>query len=155
MHKDVLKYWKVVRMWVKLKYNLTQADLDILLFIHSEGYFSRREFEHYHDLMTWDEKRFKKLMRDGWIILFRKGNRGRRSIYKASTKTNMVVRKIYNILYLEEEIAETRNPAFNKNTGFANKMLRKNIIKLNNEVKELRLRRAQESQDEVLTQEEA
>ncbi len=42
---DYLKYWRVIRYFIKAKYNLTQADLDILFFLYSESYFSKDRFE--------------------------------------------------------------------------------------------------------------
>ena len=42
--KDYLKYWRVVRYFIKAKYNLSQADLDIILFLYSEKYFSKDDF---------------------------------------------------------------------------------------------------------------
>jgi hypothetical protein len=38
---DYLKYWRVIRYYIKNKYGLTQADLDILLFLYSEQYFTK------------------------------------------------------------------------------------------------------------------
>ena len=43
--KDYLKYWRVVRYFIKAKYGLSQADLDILLFLYSEKYFSKDKFD--------------------------------------------------------------------------------------------------------------
>ena len=38
---DYLKYWRVVRYFVKSKYGLTTAELEMLLFLNSEDIFSR------------------------------------------------------------------------------------------------------------------
>ena len=64
---DYLKFWRVVRYWAKQKYGITTADLDMLLFLHSEGLFTRVQCENYGSLMSWDKQRFEKLLRDGWI----------------------------------------------------------------------------------------
>ena len=49
---DYLKYWKVIRYFVKAKYNITQAELDMLLFPRTEKYFSKDRFKDYdkHEL---------------------------------------------------------------------------------------------------------
>ena len=65
MKSDYLKYWRVVRYYVKAKYNLSQADLDILLFLYSESYFSRDKFAEFDSLLSWNETRFDKLLKDG------------------------------------------------------------------------------------------
>ena len=44
MDKDYLKYWRVIRYFIKSKYGLTQEDLDMLLFLKSEDYFDRDKF---------------------------------------------------------------------------------------------------------------
>ena len=38
MNSNYLKYWRVIRYFIKSKYNLTQADLDILIFLFDEGF---------------------------------------------------------------------------------------------------------------------
>ena len=39
MNNDYLKYWRVIRYFIKAKYGLSQAELDVILFLKSEGYF--------------------------------------------------------------------------------------------------------------------
>ena len=38
---DYLKYWRVIRYFVKAKYGLSTADLEVLLFLYSEKYFGK------------------------------------------------------------------------------------------------------------------
>ena len=52
MQSDYLKYWRVVRQFVKVKYGLSQADLDILLFLKSEQYFSKDKFKEFDQLLS-------------------------------------------------------------------------------------------------------
>ena len=52
MKSDYLKYWRVVRQFIKVKHNLTQADLDILLFLKSEQYFSKDKFKEFDELIS-------------------------------------------------------------------------------------------------------
>jgi len=81
MNEDYLKYWRVVRYFIKAKYGLTQADLDMLLFLKSEGYFDKAKFDEFDNLMSWDKDRFKLLLRDGWIQVFRKRNGPTKTVY--------------------------------------------------------------------------
>ena len=69
---DYLKYWRVVRYWVKAKYNIGTPDLDMLLFLYSEQIFNKDKFVEYNKIMFWDIERFKKLKKDGWIHVWRK-----------------------------------------------------------------------------------
>ena len=69
---DYLKYWRVIRRWVKSNYGLGTVELEMLLFLYSESYFTKDTFDEYNQLMSWNKKRFSDLLRDGWIHVFRK-----------------------------------------------------------------------------------
>ena len=66
---DYLKYWRVIRQFVKIKYGLTQSDLDMLLFLYSEKYFDRGKFEEFDNLLGWDKQRFENLRQADWIVV--------------------------------------------------------------------------------------
>ena len=101
---DYLKYWRVIRQFIKIKYGLTQEDLDILFFLYSEKYFDKDKFEEFDNLLSWNKCRFEKLRKDGWIQSFRSNNThgGRRAIYQLSTKSISLVRLAYKKLSGEE-----------------------------------------------------
>ena len=88
---DYLKYWRVIRQFVKIKYELTQADLDMLLFLYSEKYFDKDKFEEFDTLLGWDRSRFERLKQQGWIQVFRSPMTpgGRRAMYQLSIKSNI------------------------------------------------------------------
>jgi len=64
---DYLKYWRVIRYFIKARYGLTQDDLDMLLFLNSENYFSKDKFDEFDELMSWNKNRFENLRQAGWI----------------------------------------------------------------------------------------
>ena len=72
MQTDYLKYWRVIRYYVKAKYNISTGELDMLLFLYSEDYFSKDKFKEFDELLSWNVNRFDKLLRDCWIEVFRK-----------------------------------------------------------------------------------
>jgi hypothetical protein len=84
--EDYLKYWRVIRQFVKIKYELTQSDLDMLLFLYSEVYFDKDKFGEFDSLLGWDKQRFERLRQLGWIQAFRHGMTpgGRRAVYQFS-----------------------------------------------------------------------
>ena len=55
---DYLKYWRVVRYFVKAKYGITTAELEMLLFLYSEKYFSKDKFHEFDELISWNVNRF-------------------------------------------------------------------------------------------------
>jgi hypothetical protein len=130
MNNDFLKHWRVVRFYIKKKYNIGQADLDILLFLYSEGRFTRQIFNEYSQIVSWDRKRFKRLVDSGWIITWRKSHGRSFSIYELSHQAKMMISKAYKILLGEEEIPESikRNPLLKNNAKYLDKVHR-NIIK--------------------------
>lgn len=138
---DFLKYWRVIRYFVKQKYNLSQADLDIILFLYSEEYFDQDKFSEFDELLSWDKKRFTHLVRDGWIESFRKKNPTyRRSLYKLSYKAVRLCLSIYNKLSGEEiPTSDCHNPMFAKNVRYTDKVYRNMIKSMNKEFRTARL----------------
>ncbi|QDP56110.1 MAG: hypothetical protein GOVbin3205_53 [Prokaryotic dsDNA virus sp.] len=136
-NSNYLKYWRVIRYFIKAKYGLTQADLDVLLFLYSEKYFSKDRFEEFDELLSWDVNRFDKLLRDKWIEVFRKASKNKRGIYQLSYKTVRIISGIYDKLEGKEIPTSTSfNPMFAKNVSYTDKVYRNFIIELNKEIRE-------------------
>jgi DNA-binding MarR family transcriptional regulator len=130
--QDYLKYWRVVRYFVKAKYGLKQSELDVLLFLHSEKYFSKDKFDEFNELIAWDKKRFNHLLRDGWISVFRKKQGQRKVVYEISPKGRRVISLIYRKLNGEMlPESPTSNPLFKKGRPFMDKVYRNYIKEMN------------------------
>ena len=139
MQSDYLKYWRVIRYFIKAKYGITTADLDMILFLNSEIYFGRDKFEEFNNLLSWDEARFKRLLRDGWIEVFRKREGVHKTLYSLSYKTKRVVDSIYKKLNGEEiPTSQTSNPMFAKNVSYSDIIYRNMIIEMNKFIKQQR-----------------
>ena len=136
---DCLKYWRVIRYFIKQKYGLTTGDLDMLLFLYSEDIFSKEKFEEFDNLLSWDEDRFDRLLRDGWIEVFRRRRKKFKTLYGLTFKTQRVISSIYKKLSGEEiPMAQTSNPIFAKNVKFTDKVYRKMIIEMNDTIRQQR-----------------
>ena len=136
---DCLKYWRVIRYFIKRKYGLNTADLDMLLFLYSEDIFSKDKFEEFDNLLSWDEDRFDRLLRDGWIEVFRRSPKKFKSLYSLSYKTNRVIGSIYKKLSGEEiPTSLSGNPMFAKNVKFSDKVYRKMILDMNAAIRQQR-----------------
>ena len=141
MKSDYLKYWRVVRYFIKAKYKLNTADLDMLLFLYSESYFSKEKFEEFDNLLSWDENRFDRLLRDGWIEVFRKRTKKFKTLYDLSYKTKRVISSIYKKLEGEEiPSSPSKNPMFLRNVSYSDKVYRNMIIEMNEFIKQQRYR---------------
>ena len=138
---DCLKYWRVIRYFIKQKYGLTTADLDMLLFLYSEEIFSKKKFEEFDNLLAWDGKRFDRLYKEGWIEVFRKRKKTTKSMYSISYKTERVISGIYKKLSGEEiPTSLTGNPMFAKNVCYTDKVYRNMILEMNKIIKQQRHR---------------
>ena len=129
---DCLKYWRVIRYFIKSKYGLTTPDLDMLLFLYSEDIFSKEKFDEFDSLLSWDKNRFDRLLRDGWIEVFRKRRKKHKSLYGVSFKAQRVISSIYKKLSGEEIPTDiSNNPIFVKNVKYSDKAYRNMIIEMN------------------------
>jgi hypothetical protein len=136
---DYLKYWRVIRQYIKVKHGLTQSDLDMLMFIYTEKYFSKARFDEFSRIVSWDADRFKRLKENGWIESFRKYDprTNTRAIYQISPDGKRVVQSIYRMLKGEEmPITPKYNPMFKSNAKYMSKVYRNSIRELNSYLKQ-------------------
>lgn len=134
MKSDYLKFWRVVRYYIKAKHGLTEADLDILLFLSSEGYFDKDKFADFDSLISWNKNRFEDLRQAGWIEVFRKRDvsKKKKAIYQLSYKSKNVIKEIYSKLNGDEiPTSLSQNPMYDRNASFNDKVYR-HFIKLMN-----------------------
>jgi hypothetical protein len=140
---DYLKFYRVVRHWAKKKYGLSEPDLEMLYFLYSEHLFSRQDFEDYDNIMSWDKSRFDRLLKDGWIIKWRKEgmDKNRWALYCVSFKCKRAITSIYKKLNGEEDFSmrTTKNPVIKKTAGFADKTVAQQMRKINERNRERRL----------------
>jgi DNA-binding MarR family transcriptional regulator len=136
---DYLKYWRVIRYFIKAKYKITTGELDVLLFLYSEKYFSKDKFNEFDELISWDVNRFDKLLRDGWVVVFRKRQGKKKALYEVSYKGRRMLGSMYKKLS-GEEIPESPsvNPMFLKNVSYTDKVYRNMIIEMNKFIRQQR-----------------
>lgn len=140
MH-NYLKYWKVVKQFVKTKYGISTSDLEMLLFLRSEKYFSKEDFSEFNQLFHWEKNRFERLKQEGWIDVFRKKIGNRRVLYQLSYKAQRMLTSVYKKLE-GEEIPESKssNPQFLADVSYTDKVHRNYIKKLNQSIRQQRHR---------------
>lgn len=138
---DYLKYWRVIRQFAKIKYELTQADLDMLLFLYSEKYFGKDKFEEFDNLLGWDVTRFFRLQKAGWIVMFRSRVGNRKALYQLTIKATRMIQTLYRKLSGEEiPVSNSYNKMFHKNVSYSDKVYRDMIIEMNKVIKQQRHR---------------
>jgi hypothetical protein len=129
--ENILKYWKVVREWMKAKHGLTQADLDMLLFLYDEGTFRQADLVKFEKLLSWDRKRQQRLMDSGWIALLVARTPKRNTTYRLTIKGKRALTEMYKRLY--GEVFDESNPLYRNDAGYQAKRYRRFIENLNQE----------------------
>jgi len=128
-----------MRYFIKAKYKINTGELDVLLFLYSEKYFSKDKFNEFDELISWDVNRFNKLLRDGWVTVFRKRQGKKKALYEVSYKGRRMLGSMYKKLS-GEEIPESPsvNPMFLKNVSYTDKVYRNMIIEMNKFIRQQR-----------------
>jgi len=135
-----MKYWRVIRYWVKAKYKIGTPDIDMLLFLYSEDIFNKTKFNEFDELMSWNVNRFDQLLKNGWVHVWRKKRGKETTLYELTYKAKRLVNLIYRKLNGEEIGEDHRtNPLFRNDASFMDKVYRQSIIKLNEERKSIKL----------------
>jgi len=131
---DYLKYWKVVKYWVKRKYAISSGDLDLMLFLYSEHLFNKTKFEEFNELMSWDSNRFYRLIKEGWIHKWREKKGKQAALYELTIAGKRMIYNVYKKLN-GEKFSESyvNNPIFKHDVKFRDKVYRNYIKKINQE----------------------
>jgi len=124
---NILKYYRLTRKWVCKTYGLTDADLELLIYLDCKGRFTRNEFIEGVYTYSWDKHRWERLKKEGWIEVWRHRNRTtiKYSIFKTSFKCSQVISRIYRILLGEEDPPFTERNIFYKNKSYTDKVMNK------------------------------
>tara|TARA_R100000951_G_scaffold6597_1_gene6596 strand:+ start:1284 stop:1739 length:456 start_codon:yes stop_codon:yes gene_type:complete len=134
--KDVrlLQHYRIIRKWASKTCDIKEADLELLMYLDGIEFFSKQDFKTGSYSYSWDNRRWNRLLKNDWIIVWRKRNRTTQKyhIYKTSRKFKHLLNRIYKIILGEEEIptSEKQNSIM-KGEGYMNKVLSKSIRNIN------------------------
>jgi len=125
----LFKYYRLVRKWACKTYGLTDADLELLIYLDCKDRFTRQEFIDGVYTMSWDKQRWERLRRKGWIEVWRHRNRTsiKFSIFKTSFKCSQLISRIYRILLGEEDLPTSERSIFFNNKSYTDKVFNKAI----------------------------
>lgn len=131
---NFLKYWRIVRYYIKRKYEISLMELDMLLYLYDQPIFKKEDFNYYGNTMSWDKKRFYEMISKGLIKEWRPGKEkyARAKIYELTHKGKLICSLTYKKLLKEEVISEDprSNPLF-KDNNYMDKIYKKVIQKMN------------------------
>ena len=110
---NILKHYRIIRKWACKNNNLTDADLEVLIYLDCMDLFSKYDFEQGVYSYSWDNRRWSRLLKDGWIVVWRHRNRTTQkyNIYKVSFKCKQLIMRMYRIMLGQDDIptSERRN----------------------------------------------
>ena len=106
--KDIglLKHYRIIRKWACKTNNLNDADLELLIYLDAIDMFTKDDFKKGTYSFSWDNRRWNKLLKQGWITVWRKRNRTTQKyhIYKVSLKCKQLTSRMYRIMLGEENM---------------------------------------------------
>ena len=125
----IFKYYRLVRKWACKTYGLTDADLELLIYLDCKERFTRQEFIDGTYTYSWDKQRWDKLRSNDWIEVWRQRNRLdiKYSIYKTSFKCSQMISRIYRILLGQEDLPPSERSIFFNNKSYTDKVYNKAI----------------------------
>ena len=131
---NIFKHYRIVRKWACKNNGLNDADLELLIYLDCMDLFSRKDFETGTYSYSWNNRRWNKLIKEDWIVVWRRRNRTTQkyNIYKVSFKFKQLINRIYKIMLGEEDIptSKRRNNII-KGNSYIDKVLTKSIYNVN------------------------
>tara|TARA_S200002703_G_scaffold138277_1_gene128418 strand:- start:24 stop:467 length:444 start_codon:yes stop_codon:yes gene_type:complete len=103
---NLLKHYRIIRKWACKNYELNDADLELLIYFDCMDLFTREDFKIGTYSYSWDNRRWNRLLKEGWITVWRKHNRTTQkyNIYKVSFKCKQLISRMYRIMLGTEDI---------------------------------------------------
>ena len=131
---NVIKHYRIIRKWSCKNNGLNDADLELLIYFDCMDFFTKHDFEIGTYSYSWDNRRWNRLLKEEWIVVWRHRNRTTQkyNIYKVSFKCKQLISRIYRIMLGEEDIpsSERRNKII-KGISYTDKVLTQAIYNVN------------------------
>ena len=130
----LLQHYRIIRKWACKNNGLNDADLELLIYLDCIDLFSKKDFEMGSYSYSWDNRRWNKLIKNDWIVVWRHRNRTTQkyNIYKISFKGKQLIRRIYRIMLGDEDIpTSTKRNKIMKGKTYIDKVLQTSIKNVN------------------------
>ena len=117
----LLKHYRIIRKWACKICDLKDADLELLIYLDSLDFFTKDDFKKGTYSYSWDNRRWNRLLKEGWIYVWRERNRTTQkyNIYKVSVKCKQLISRMYRIMLGEEDMP---TKIFDKNNRYIYKV---------------------------------
>tara|TARA_B100001287_G_scaffold101085_1_gene85017 strand:+ start:35908 stop:36393 length:486 start_codon:yes stop_codon:yes gene_type:complete len=134
---NFLKNWRIVRYYIKRKYDLSSTELEVLLYLYDSDLFTKKEFVKIAHTINWQRSKFKEMTESGYIKMWREKQGHEAALYELTKKAKLICNQTYKKLTGEEVISEDpyQNELF-KGANFQDKIYRQLIKQMNKKTKE-------------------
>jgi len=126
----LLKHYRIIRKWACKTNELNDADLELLIYLDAIDFFTKDDFKKGTYSFSWDNRRWNRLLKQGWITVWRKRNHTTQKyhIYKVSIKCKQLISRMYRIMLGEEDMPTTK---LKNNNRYSFKVITKSIEYVN------------------------
>ena len=131
---NLFKHYRIIRKWASRNNNLKEPDLELLIYLDCIEVFSKIDFKEGSYSYSWDNRRWNKLLKYGWIKIWRERNRTTQkyNIYSLTFKSKRLINTIYKIILGEIDIPiSTRRNKIMLGKTYTEKVLQKSIHNVN------------------------
>jgi len=131
---NLLKHYRIIRKWASKTCDLKDADLELLIYLDAINFFTKDDFKKGTYSYSWDNRRWNRLLKQGWITVWRKRNRTTQKyhIYKVSTKCKQLISRMYRIMIGEEDMPTKK---FENNSRYSFTVMKTAISNVNKDKK--------------------
>ena len=109
----LLQHYRIIRKWACKNNGLTDAELELIIYLDCINLFTKKDFENGVYTYSWNNRRWSKLIQNDWIKVWRNRNRTTQkfNIYTISFKGKQLISRIYRIMLGLDDIpmSERRN----------------------------------------------
>ena len=110
---NLMKHYRIIRKWACKNNDLTDAELELLIYLDCIDLFTKKDFEAGTYTFSWNNRRWGKLIKNEWIKVWRHRNRTTQkyNIYTLSFKGKQLISRMYRIMLGYDDIptSERRN----------------------------------------------
>ncbi len=125
---NLLKHYRIIRKWACKTNDLNDADLELLIYLESLELFTKQDFKTGTYSYSWDNRRWNRLLKKGWIVVWRERNRTTQkyNIYKVSIKCKQLISRMYRIMIGEEDM-----PIKKLSNNYMDTVLKASVLNVN------------------------
>jgi len=130
---NLMKHYRIIRKWACRNNDLNDADLELLIYLDCMDMFRKKDFEDGAYSYSWDNRRWNRLLKQGWIFVWRHRNRTTQKyhIYKTSIKCKQLIKRIYRMMLGKEDIPTSSANSIIRGNTYTDKVLTKAIYNVN------------------------